>query len=679
MSRKNGQIYEFAEFRLIPAENLLLRDGQSVPIKPKVFSALVYLVERNGHLVEKGELMDRVWEDAFVEEAAVARCVWAIRNALGEGSENRKFIQTVPKRGYRFVGNVTEVNGAGPDGPHAEPEVLSPIVNGNVLPLTRPNGKSMTAARPARESENIVVSFPVLDEAAETPTNSEITPAAIKGQASRLRAKYLAFGLLTGLFVLSIGTYYFFTRTPATAGTDGSRIAVLPLRPINADNRDPIFEFAIAESLILKLSSDKNLIVRPLSAVRRYIELDTDPIDAGRELKADFVLSSNYQLVNGRIRVTSQLLNIHTGQTEDTFKSESDAADAFSMQDAVANEIGNAMFARLGHKQTEYIAKRGTVSEEAYRLYLQGQYLVDKKTRSDAKRAIEIFDEALRLDPNYAHAWAGKAAAHCTFAHMGGIEPKLAFTTAKPALRKAFELDPNLAEAHAVRGIISFDFDWEFKSGLEHFRKALELNPHHEMARRWYANRLALMGRYDEALTEIKTLIDINPSGIFQQWDLANILYQSRRYDEAVVQLHRLLEMDPNMAWAPKLIWVSYHMKGDHEQAYTWFMKFQEKRKTDPAELEVYKKTYETSGWPGVLVKHSEILQTRYKNDEYDPTSGEILLVASLVGDKDTAFKFANNGIKYRDLWVPYLLSDPAFDSLRNDPRFNLLLRRAGL
>jgi len=675
MKRQNGQIYEFADFRLIPEEGLLLRNGIAVPLTPKAFSALVILVEQHGHLVEKSELIERIWDNAFVEEAAVSRCVWGIRNALGEDPKKKEFIQTVPKRGYRFIADVVEKNGSNRHDTIflVEPvsESVRHLTNTNVMPIRRPNFGSQTHATDTQDMPETVVSMPLRG------ANGNLHVLSAPKSVPRFSRFYTA-GILT-LLLLGVAGVYFFLSRPSAAGNGLVKVAVLPLKPVSAENRDTIVEFAIAESLILKMSTAPNLYVRPLSAVRKYVELDRDPIDAGNELNADYVLSSNYQIVDGRIRVTSQLFDTRTGKTEATYRSESEAGDKFAMQDSIANEIGNAVFARLGHSGNVYTANRGTENEEAYRLYLQGQYLVDKKTQSDAERAIEIFDEALALDPNFAHAWAGKAGAHCTFAHMGGIEPKLAFATAKPALNKAFELDPNLAEAHAVLGIISFDYDWEFEKGLRHFRKAFEINPQHEMARRWYANRLALLGRYDEALTEIKAVIDINPSSLFHQWDLAHILYQSRRYDEAIVQLHRVLEMDPNMAWAPNLIWVSYHMKGEHEQAYQWFMKLRGKGKSDPADIEVFKKTYAQSGWNGVLLKFSELRRSRYKHGQYDPSSSGIALAASLVGDKETAFKFAADGLKYRGLWVPYLLHDPAFELLQKDPRFEKHLSEGGL
>jgi DNA-binding winged helix-turn-helix (wHTH) protein/tetratricopeptide (TPR) repeat protein len=678
MERQNGHIYEFADFRLIPAEGLLLRNGEAVPMKPKVFSTLVLLVENHGHLVEKTELIDRVWEGAFVEEAAVSRCIWAIRNALGEDSKDQKFIQTVPKRGYRFVGEVTTINGDR-DLKLVEPinpEQQAVLTATNVLPLSRPTGNSAGLALAPEAIIEPDAAFPSA-HIDESRPNLRSVPATVSAGPRRLLAYYVA-AVLAVVAAGSFGVYQYLTANSSTAGSGQKRLAVLPLKPINVESRDPIFEFAIAESLILKLSSTNNLSVRPLATVRKYVELDRDPVDAGKELRVDLVLSSNYQIVNGNIRVTSQLWNVQTGQTEATFKSESDAADAFRMQDAVANEIGNAVSARFGNESAIFTANRGTANEEAYRLYLQGKYLVGKVTVPDARRAAEIFESAILADPNYAHAWAGKAAAYCTEAHMGGSVPEVAFAKAKPAIQKALELDPNVADVHAVLGIISFDYDWDFALSERHFSRAFELEPQHDTARRWYAVRLAMLGRYDEALTQIRTGIDINPNSVFHQFDYARILYNARRYDEAIEQLHRVREMDPSLGWAPTLTWTAYHLNGNYQEAYTWFIKQQESRKTDPAEIEAYKKVYENSGWLAVLKKFSEVLQAQYNPDGYDPKASPILLASSLIGDKDVAFKFANEGVRNRALWVPYLLTDPAFEILHGDPRYDEIVRRNG-
>src|SRR4030095_4103989 len=179
----------------------------------------------------------------------------------------------------------------------------------------------------------------------------------------------------------------------------------------------------IADSVILKLNSSRNLIVRQLHAVRNYVELDRDLIEIGKEQNVDFVLASNYQIANGRIKVTSQLLDVATGKVEDTFTVEKDSTNLFSAQDAIAAAIGSKIIARFGGANNGNEPKRGTTSEEAYRLYLQGMYLVEKEDKADTIRSIELFDQAINLDTNYAAAWAGKGHAHCAYSPMGDNPP----------------------------------------------------------------------------------------------------------------------------------------------------------------------------------------------------------------------------------------------------------------
>ena len=199
-------------------------------------------------------------------------------------------------------------------------------------------------------------------------------------------------------------------RAPSEGGKKS--IAVLPIKSINAANRDQIYEIGIADSLILKLSSLKGFVVRPLSAMRKYADVGQDPIAAGREQKADYALASNYELAGGKIRITSELFNVANGQIEETYKSEKDVANVFAMQDAIAGEVGNILSARFVTTSSARPTKRGTTNEEAYRLYLEGMYLLGKRSMADGKKAAEILEEAVRLDPNYAVAWTGLAQTH---------------------------------------------------------------------------------------------------------------------------------------------------------------------------------------------------------------------------------------------------------------------------
>jgi serine/threonine-protein kinase len=381
----------------------------------------------------------------------------------------------------------------------------------------------------------------------------------------------------------------------------------LPLKPINAGNRDQIYELGIADSVILKLNSSRNLIVRQLHAVRNYVELDRDLIEIGKEQKVDFVLASNYQLANGRIKVTSQLLDVATGKVEDTFTVEKDSTNLFSAQDAIAAAIGSKLIARFGGASTDYKPKRGTNSEEAYRLYLQGMYLVEKGDKAGTIRSIELFDQAINLDPNYAAAWAGKGHAHCAYSHMGDNPPTVEYEIARPALERALELDSNLPEAYAILGIFNTDFRWDFVEGEKHFLHAIELNPSSDFAYGWYGNRLVHYGRTDEAVAAMKTAIDINPTSIFQHRIYGWVLYHGRRYDEAIEELKRVVEMDPGFVSAYDNLWLAYQAKGDHARAFEWFMKYHEQAQSSSELIDQFNAAYQNSGWQGVLQKQRAV------------------------------------------------------------------------
>ncbi|MFN2453921.1 MAG: protein kinase [Pyrinomonadaceae bacterium] len=494
---------------------------------------------------------------------------------------------------------------------------------------------------------------------------------------SRQIKRHTPFVALTLIFLVVgfAGFGYWFSSVKKTTVNDKKSIAVLPLNPINAGVRDEIYEFGIADSLIYRLNSMKGFIVRPLSATRKYADVAQDPLAAGREQQVDYILASNYQIAGGKIRVTAQLLNVETGQIEETYKSEKDAGDIFAMQDAVSEDVGKLFqthFA-LPASSPASAARRGTDNEEAYRLYLQGMYLVEKENLTDAKRAIEIFDEALAIDPKYAKAWAGEARAHCLFAHVGGNSPDAEFAIAKPALERAFALDANLPEAHAVLGIIKTDYDWNFAEAEKHFLRAIETAPNPDIFHRWYAGRLSAQGRSEDAIARIKTAIDINPNSIVHQIVYGRILYFARRYDDASTQLQRVIEMDSASPAVYNFLWLSYHMKGDYPRAYESFMRFQQLIGAKDEVLKKYETSYAKNGWQGVLLRYLEISKA---NDAKGSNAYTIAVVSALLGQREQSLRYLDDAVKNRSLQIPSINGDPSFDSLRDDPRFAELVRR---
>lgn len=493
------------------------------------------------------------------------------------------------------------------------------------------------------------------------------------------RHKPLAAFALAALVITSTGLGYFFYGKKAALVTDGKRsIAVLPLKPINTAVRDEIYELGIADSVIQKISSARNLVVRQLHAVRNYVELDRDVIEIGEEQNVDFILASSYQIAGGKIKVTSQLLDVATGKVEDTFTVENDSRDLFSAQDAIAGAIGSKLIARFGGEPTDAKPRRGTSNEEAYRLYLQGMYLVEKGTNAETKRSIELFDQAIDLDPNYAAAWAGKGNAHCSFSHMGDKSPADEYEIARPAIQRALELDSNLPEAYATLGVINTDFYWNFEEAEKQFLRAIELNPSSDYAYRWYGNRLVRYGRFDEAVAAMKTAINNNPTNIFHHRIYGWVLYMARRHDEAIEQLERVVEMDPSSPWTYDTIWMAYNAKGDYARAFEWFMKYHRQAGTSSDLITRFNSDYQKTGWNGVLQTQRATLEAKEQKGVFSPRHYRIATLSALVGDKEHALVSLNEAFKYRSANITFLKTDPALDSLRGDPRFDELMRRAG-
>lgn len=623
VNSKYEHSYRFKSFRLDVKERQLLDNNRPVPLSPKVFDVLVALVERSGHLVEKDELLKLVWADSFVEEVNVARSVHALRKVLGEHENGNKLIETVAKKGYRFVAKVTEV---------CEPD------------------KRQSAA--AVGSQNDVIE--------ELLSANRLLPTADKPKP-KTRIILFTVGFASAVFLLVLLSLTFRSDS-VTNPNKFKSIAILPVQPLTAENRDVIYEYGIADALTLKLSSAKNLIVRPLSATRKYADITQDAIAAGKELKVDYVLASNYQIADGKIRVTSQLFNVATGQAEETYKSEKDVGSIFATQDSIAGEVGNIILARFSATESSPVAERGTTNEEAYRFYLLGKNLTMKRTVEDKRKAIEYLEQAVRLDPNFARGYAGLA-----FAYK---DPE----KAKVAVEKALELDNNLSEAYAVRGSINLFKVWgDFPQAEKDILRAIALDPNNDLAH-WLCGLLrGYQGRFDEGIREIETALAISPVTVQYIHARARILYYARRYDEAIVQYKRVLATDEDFVSAQNQLWMSYEMNGDYAMAYEIFIKQREKDE----HLEDYKKAYAAAGWQGMIRKHFELHQV----NENDPETNfySIARQCAMLGEKEQAFAYLNKAFEKGQYQMVFMYAEPRFDSLRDDPRFDELVRRVGL
>jgi tetratricopeptide (TPR) repeat protein len=578
--------------------------------------------------------MERLWADAFVEESNLIQNIYVLRKILGDTAQGKPLIETLRRRGYRFNGRL---KAAEPPPPESLPEQQSAIHS----------------------------KFPINDANQENKEKTNNTGA------SGGNRKAAAIGISALLIAaIALGYYYFSAQKTATVAGKKS-FAVLPLKPINTAVRDEIYEIGIADSLILRLSSIKGFVVRPLSATRKYADIEQDAISAGKEQQVDYVLASNYQLAGGEIRITAQLFNVANGQIEETYKTEKNAGDIFTMQDAIAGEVGSLLSARFATTSNSPAAKRGTTSEEAYRLYLQGMYLFEKRNLADAQKAVEVLEQAVRLDPNYALAWAGKAHAHRSIGNLRrSIQTQEQYQKSIESINRALALDPNLADAHSALCDNKMYYEYDFDGAERECKRAIELDPNSSLARQIYARFLNSRGRPDEAIAEIKTAIDLEPASLLNQRVYATCLYFARRYEEAAAQFKRVIAMDKNFSNA--YVWLIYTLtvQGNESEAFEWWMKYLALQKTDEETLQTFQTAFQTSGWRGVMRERAKRFE---KSDE---TYFHGATYNAQLGDKDKAFEYLEKSYQRRELWMANLKVDPRLDSLHDDPRFVELIRR---
>jgi DNA-binding winged helix-turn-helix (wHTH) protein/TolB-like protein len=431
MSAKEKELYEFGDFRLDVAEHFLVRSGgERVPLSEKAFETLCILVRNAGHLVSKNELLNEVWADSFVEENNLNKSIHAIRRALGEKSGAVQYIETVKKHGFRFVAEVRRIE-AGAE-PLTDEDALYP--QSKIFPAQEfsPLSVKQTAIKASGKVVALADWRPEAETNRPKESNGRIAgPESVSSKpVTRRRPNYRV--IVLAALIFGAGALGFYLYTPQNKpGGDKKSFAVLPFKAIDTATREELLEIGIADSLILRLGSIKGFIVRPINATRKYADLAQDPLAAGHEQQVDYVLVSNYQLADGKIKITAQLFNVANGQIEETYQSEKDATNTFAMQDAVAYEVGNLLMARFAAVLRSPAAKRGTTNEEAYRLYLHGRNLTYNQDAANARKAIENFDQAVRLDPDFARAYAGMAHAFIALGNLGGGLPQVEYTKAR--------------------------------------------------------------------------------------------------------------------------------------------------------------------------------------------------------------------------------------------------------
>lgn len=651
MSEAQQHVYEFGDFQLDADKRLLLRrDGQPVPLKPKIFETLLYLVEHSGTVLEKDELMRAVWPDTVVEENNLSQNISALRRALGETPDQHRYIVTVPGRGFRFVAAVS-----------------TPADD-----YTREGTAAISPGPTAKRLEAVSTGATVKDKpAAGLKTNLPLIVLAC----------LLVAGSVAGLFLWRAHTVTAPVAPPAPAANVRApvkTIAVLPFKPLVQDEQDQALELGMADTLIAKLSNSREIVVRPISAVRRYGALEQDPQAAGHELNVESVLDGYIQRRGDHIRVTARLLSVGDGRQLWAGQFDEKLTDIFAVQDAISERVAAALALPLTSEARASLTRRYTENVEAYQLYLRGRYFLSKRLPEALQKAIEYFRQAITLDSNYALAYAGLSSAYAflSSAEFGGMPPGEVMPKAKAAALKALAIDDTLAEVHISVGRAAvFERDWPTVE--REFKRGLELDPDYSDGRQLYALFLLRMGRLDEALAEARRAWEIEPSSANKIVIVGWIHYFRREYDQAIEQYGQTLEMDPNNQPARFRLGLAYVQKGMLDQAIAELERAVSLSGRNARHVAFLGYAYALSGNRGKAQQLLTELQVRSRQTYVCPYDMAIIHLG--LGDKERALEGLEKTDQERDDWFLQLKVEPVMDNLRSDPRFQDLVRRVGL
>jgi DNA-binding winged helix-turn-helix (wHTH) protein/TolB-like protein/Flp pilus assembly protein TadD len=645
------QIYEFGPFRLDPAEHILLREGKLVSLTPKAFETLAVLVENNGHLIEKEELIRRVWPDTIVEEGNLNNVIYMLRKALGHESDDGKYIETISKRGYRFVAEVRKA----PEGPQAEAELIAT----HALSLS---GESSGAS-----ALSVAPSF---------------SPSVVLPRSWRARPNFIL--VAAGLFVCVLASVLFFVwrsnRTldpsaPATASSPLRSVAVLPFRVLSAEKGDEYLSLGLADALITSLSHTRQLIVRQTSAVSKYAKAEKDPLEAGREQGVEAVLDGQVQRIGERVRVTARLVRTSDGAPLWADRFDEQFTHVFAVEDAIAEKVAQAMIRTMavGAEQKHH-TRRYTENNEAYQAYLKGRFFWNKRTVASFRNAVAHFQQAIRLDPNYALAYVGLADTYTLLSFFTIAAPNDVFPKAQEAANRALAIDPTLAEAYVALGQVKSVYEWDWDGAEEQFQKGLALNANDPNLHHWRSLNLMAMGRLEDARASMQRALALDPLLLITKVNLGRIDYYAGRYDQAIEQYRRALELDGNFARAHLRLGMAYAQRGQYVEALAEFDKTREIAGDTPQVAAHIAHTLALSGKKSEARARLAELE-RPSARQYVPPY-DIALIFVGLGEKEQAFAWLEKAYTDRSSEMIYFKIEPMLAPLRSDPRFQDLLRR---
>src|SRR5580692_8355597 len=629
-------VVRFGTYEVSLQSGEVRKAGLKIRIQQQPMKLLEILLEHPREVVTREELRSRVWPSESLGDfdQALNIAVGKLRSALGDSAENPRFIETLPKVGYRFIAEVSVVD--------AYVRSKKPESVAEDLPATEPAHKLQVAA-------------------------SAVVPQRRRWTTRRV---IVALALVVSLSILALLLIH--PRGHPPMGIHS--LAVLPLDNLSGDASQNYFADGMTDELITDLAQISALRVISRTSVMVYKGARKPLPQIARELNVDALVEGTVLRSGDQVRITAQLIEASTDKHLWSQSYEGELRDTLALQNSVATAIADQIRINLTPQEQAALKNVKVVNPQAYESYLKGRYFWNKRTADGLKAALTYFNQAIEEDPKYAHAYSGLADTYALLGdwEYGVLAPNEAYPKAKAAAIKALELDNTLSEAHTSLAFSLDVFDWDWESAEREFRRAIELNPGYATAHHWYAWHLSQMGRNNEAVAEMRKAENLDPLSLIIGADVAEILLVARSNDEAIEQGRKTVVMDPNFAIGHYELGQAFVQKHSYNEAIAEFHKAIELSGGSVLCTSNLAYAYAVSNKRNEAVKILNDLKTRPTGN-----ASEIALMYVGLGDKDQAMKWLEKA--YEEHFNPSILLRPAFDPLRSDPHFQNLVHRIGL
>ena len=643
-------------FEIDLASGQLHKNGRKLPLQEQPFRVLAILLERPGEVVTRQELQARLWPaDTYVGfDEGLNTAIRKLRTAFGDSAGNPRFIETLPRRGYRFIAPVTET--------------------------TTANGLPAIANVAGIREDNAIDDS---EEAVSLPDYSALAPEGGKWP-------WKTAVLMTAFLVLALTVVAYVMRkhsSPGSGPAKRSMLAILPFQNLSNDPGQEYFSDGLTEETITDLGqlSPENLGVIARTSAMAYKHTDKTIDQIGRELGVDYILEGSVRREGGKARVSAQLIRVSDQTYLWAENYDRELADMLDVQNDLGRSIAEQVSANLTPQRQIELSKKHIVNPEAYDLYLKGRFYWNQRTPGAIKESIGYFVQATAKDPNFALAYAGLADAYNISNVVGLYSPSESFPQAREAAMRAIQLDPSLAEAHAALGMEKSHYEFDLPGAEREFLKALEVNPNSPYAHLFYSNCFLLpMGRKAQAIAENRRAVEIDPLSLPINNFLGMTYMMAGDDDSAYRQFQHTIAMDPSFPLAHEYFSWFLTTTGRYEES------IKEKEKGDvlsgaspeqaAAEAIVMEKAFKSGGEKRFWQKDLEL---ELKAGEQPGASASPFMLAAdyaMAGQTDKAFEYLEKSYEEREGQDLTLLKfDPSYKNLRSDPRFSAMLRKIGL